>query len=71
MKEMEFKHNNLHSRETTGAIRTDSVANAISRTIISAISGFQDIFFISSTIGIESKTYGIVNIHYLKKNKFI
>lgn len=68
MKETALKYNNLHFQHLIGDICAKSVVNAIPKTIKYALSIIQKKTF---TIGIESKAYSIVNIHILKKNKFI
>lgn len=69
MKETVLKYNNLHSQHHIGDICAKSVVNAIPKTIKHALSIIQKKK--TFTIGIESKAYSIVNIHILKKNKFI
>ena len=68
MKETALKYNNLNFQHHIGDICAKSVVNAIPKTIKHALSIIQKKTF---TIGIESKAYSIVNIHILKKNKFI
>ena len=68
MKKTEIKYNNLHFQHHIGDICAKSIVNAIPKTIKHPLSIIQKKTF---TIGIESKAYSIVNIHILKKNKFI